>query len=236
MTRSERVFRALLHAYSRSTREASGEDMVQLFADRLRDAGSPVALTKVWLETIADVAVTAPRERLARRRVPQLAEGPALDGRRPLAADLRVAALPLLLAAVVAVVRPGFLAPLFDSRASVGGLPFGGTMLFLTAVLAGIGVLGARRSHDLADPEIQVNLLAWLLAPIPLLLFASLLFSFWPDLPALVAYAWTMTLFVLAARFRVLMLALSIPFVAWLLFGPVVVPVLIMAGGQTVGG
>jgi len=236
MTRAERIFRALLHAYPRSIREASGEDMAQLFADRLRDAGSPGARAAVWLEAIVDIALTAPRERWAGRRVPQLAEGPALDAGRPLAADLRVAALPLIIAAVVLVVRPGFLTPLFDSRASVGGLPVGVTMTLLTAALAGIGILGARRSHDLGDPEIQVNLLAWLLAPIPLLLFASLLFWFWPDVQGLVAYAWTMTAFVLLVRFRILMLALAVPFVAWLLLGSAVVAELIKFGGRTVGG
>ena len=236
MTRSERIFRALLHAYPRSTRRASGEDMAQLFADRLRDAGSLGARTRVWLEVIVDTALTAPRERLARRRVPQLAEGPALDSGRPVAADLRVAALPLLLASVIVIVRPGFLGPLFDSRASVGGLPMGVSMLILTAVLAAIGVLAARRSHDLSDPEIQMILLAWLLTPIPVLGIAAWLFSFGPDLPAVLAYAWAMAVFVLLARFRVVMLALAVPFVAWLLIGPAVVTAMINIGGQTIGG
>jgi len=101
-------------------------------------------------------------------------------------------------------------------------------MLILTAVLAAIGVLGARRSDDLGAPEVQVRLLAWLLAPVPLGILMP-----WP---ALVAYAWTMTLFVLLARFRVVMLALAVPFVAWLLLGPTIVPALITLGGQAVGG
>ena len=42
MTRSERIYRALLLAYPERTRLILGEDMVQLFRDRMRDAGSPL--------------------------------------------------------------------------------------------------------------------------------------------------------------------------------------------------
>ena len=40
MTRSERIYRALLRAYPARTRDASGDDMTQLFIDRLRDTTS----------------------------------------------------------------------------------------------------------------------------------------------------------------------------------------------------
>ena len=79
MTRSERVFRALLRAYPRATRAASGEDMAQLFGDRLRDAATPIAKGRVWVEAFADIAATAPRERFDSRRAAAVAEGPSLD-------------------------------------------------------------------------------------------------------------------------------------------------------------
>jgi len=215
MTRGERIYRALLRAYPATTRERSGEDMVQLFADRLRDAGSPGAKARVWLEAIADIATTAPRERLSRRRAMRLAEGPALDGRRPIVSDLRVAALPLLLVAILFIARPGYYVPLFDERAYVAGLPFGATVLGMTAIVAMVGILGARRSEDLGEPAVQVVLLACL-APAPFLVLTE---GIWQT----AGYAVVVTLFVLVARFRIVMLALAVPFAAWLVLGPVIV-------------
>src|SRR5262245_36831686 len=124
MTRSERIFRAFLRAYPRSTRAASADDMTQLFSDRLRDAQGVPAKASVWVESVADIGVTATRQRLTRAR-PRVAEGPAIDGERSGWTDLGVAALPLVIAATVSVVQPGFLAPIFDSRVSLAGLPAG---------------------------------------------------------------------------------------------------------------
>ncbi len=205
MTRSERVYRALLRAYPRSTREACGEDMVQLFADRLRDAASPLAMARVWAEAIADVAMTAPREHVTQRRAVKVAEGPVLAGHRPLAPDLLVAASPLLLVAILALARPGYYEPLFDDRAGLFGLPFGIAALDLAAIVAMVGIFLARRNADLADPWVQVLLLALVLVPVPVIALVE-----GPRTAAALAMA--MTLFVLATRFRVLMLALAVPF------------------------
>jgi hypothetical protein len=67
----ERVYRALLGLYPAAFRRRFGEDLVQLFHDRLRDAcsgrssgGAAVA----WTELLADVVVTASHEHLRRNR------------------------------------------------------------------------------------------------------------------------------------------------------------------------
>ena len=53
-----RLFRALLHCYPAEFRHEYGSEMEQLFADRLR--GEP--RFRLWLETVADVVLSAPRE------------------------------------------------------------------------------------------------------------------------------------------------------------------------------
>jgi hypothetical protein len=67
----ERVYQGLLGLYPTEFRRRFGEEMVQLFHDRLRDArsgrapgGAPVA----WISLLADVVLTAPREHLRRNR------------------------------------------------------------------------------------------------------------------------------------------------------------------------
>ena len=68
---AERVYRALLTLYPAAFRQRFGEEMVQLFHDRLRDAragGVPGGVTWAWLKMLVDLAVTAPSEHLRRTR------------------------------------------------------------------------------------------------------------------------------------------------------------------------
>ena len=225
MTRAERVYRALLRAYPRSTREACGEDMVQLLVDRLRDADSSFAMARVWVEAIADIAMTAPREHVTRRWAVKVVEGPVLEGHRPLAPDVRVAAAPLLLVVIVALAQPGYYEPLFDDRMALAGLPFGMAVLALAAILAMVGILAARRNDDLVDPWVQVVLLAGVLVSFPVMRMVEGFYT-------AVATAMAMTLFVLVTRFRALMLALAVPFAVWLLFGPPIVAALLNSVGE----
>jgi len=225
MTRAERVYRALLRAYPRSTREACGEDMVQLLVDRLRDADSSFAMARVWVEAIADIAMTAPREHVTRRWAVKVVEGPVLEGHRPLAPDVRVAAAPLLLVVIVALAQPGYYEPLFDDRMVLAGLPFGMAVLALAAILAMVGILAARRNDDLVDPWVQVVLLAGVLVSFPVMRMVEGFYT-------AVATAMAMTLFVLVTRFRALMLALAVPFAVWLLFGPPIVAALLNSVGE----
>ena len=225
MTRAERTYRALLRAYPKSTRETCGEDMVQLLVDRLRDADSSFAMARVWVEAIADIAMTAPREHVTRRRAVKVVEGPVLEGHRPLAPDVRVAAAPLLLVVIVALAQPGYYEPLFDDRMVLAGLPFGMAVLALAAILAMVGILAARRNDDLVDPWVQVVLLAGVLVSFPVMRMVEGFYT-------AVATAMAMTLFVLVTRFRALMLALAVPFAVWLLFGPPIVAALLNSVGE----
>ena len=179
MSRSERLYRALLLAYPERTRLTWGEDMVQLFRDRMRDAGSPAQQAGVWIQAVTDIAATAPRERLARRSVARVAEGPSPgppEPARPIRHDLAAASIPLVLAVMLLILLPGYFRPLFDASVGVAGLPLGIAMLVLSTVLAAIGIFGARRG-GVRDPETQLVLLAVLLSP-PLLVVAVGLLPF----------------------------------------------------------
>jgi len=216
MSRSERVYWALLRAYPRSTRDASGDDMVQLFEDRLRDADTRRERAGVWLESVADIVVTAPRERLSRRRELRIAEGPPIESRRSVLPDFGVAALPLAITAFLMLAAPGYYSPFFDERVYLLGLQAGTSGLWMTAILAAIGILAARRRADLSDPMLQAVLIAALVAP------TVFVFVLVPC-DGLVYLAYAMTFFVLVARFRAVQVALVVPFLAWVLVGPWVV-------------
>ncbi len=224
MTRSERIYRALLLAYPERTRLILGEDMVQLFRDRMRDAGSPLEQASIWIEVIADIAVTAPQEHIARRRARQVVEGPAAtEPPRPLAPDLVAASVPLLLAVLLPLALPGFYKPLFDDRVSIIGLPAGAALLVSGALLAAFGIFEARRG-DFRDPWVRARALAVLLVPlIPMIVLG--VFGLQPI--GWLGYAAIMTVCVEVARFRAVMLVLAVPLAAVLLYGPALVLVMI---------
>jgi hypothetical protein len=118
MSRADRAYRLLLRAYPGATRDALGDDMAQLFADQVRDAGgSPLALAGVWIRALLDTVLSAPGEhRSARRR--QLVEGPGVgDPRRPLRVDALLASIPMLLLWLLAVSQPST-GPMFDPEVS----------------------------------------------------------------------------------------------------------------------
>jgi hypothetical protein len=64
MTRSERVYRTLLMAYPADHRAAFGDEMVQLFRDRLRRDGGGLGSAAVWVHAGLDLAGSAFIERL----------------------------------------------------------------------------------------------------------------------------------------------------------------------------
>jgi hypothetical protein len=68
-----RVYRLLLVLYPRQFRCEFGADMAQVFGDLCRDAyrwGSMPSLLRLWAATLRDLAVSVPREHLARVRRP----------------------------------------------------------------------------------------------------------------------------------------------------------------------
>ena len=70
MTVSQRVFHLLLFAYPREFRHEYGPQMTQLFRDCYRDQTnqSATGLWVLWLHTVSDLFVAAPREHLERLR------------------------------------------------------------------------------------------------------------------------------------------------------------------------
>ncbi len=86
MTRSGRVYRALVRICSRGLREEYGDDMAAAFDAMVaehRAAGQSLPLMRAWARALADLLFVVPRERLDQAR--QL---PA-RGRTPLEARLQ---------------------------------------------------------------------------------------------------------------------------------------------------
>jgi hypothetical protein len=217
------VYRLLLRLYPARTRDANADDMVQLFADRLRDAASAREVATVWVELVVDVVRTAPREHLVARRRRQLVEGPPMDAKRvPMKHDAVFAALPLVASLVVILVHPleGVWGHMYTNPPGFLGQPVGLAILVMLAVPASGGLLAARRNRELNDPWHQALFLAAMLAPAPALVV-------FVGIGGASYYALAGTVFLLVARFRRLMLALSIPFLAWLVVGPVVMGVVV---------
>lgn len=67
-----RLYRALLTLYPAAFRARFGDEMVQLFADQLRDArvaGSPTGVAGTWFRSLGDVVSSALSERLSEDRL-----------------------------------------------------------------------------------------------------------------------------------------------------------------------
>lgn len=71
---SERLYAFLLRLYPAHFRKAHGEDALQLLHDRLRDEPGFAGRLRLWIDLLADLAVSAPREH---RRVAPAASVPA---------------------------------------------------------------------------------------------------------------------------------------------------------------
>lgn len=191
--------------------------MAQLFADQLRDAPHGARTAGVWLRAIADIALDAPRERVTRRRVAKVAQGPALAGKRSLTADLFDAAVPFLFLSLFALVAPGYLERLFDERVSILGTSFG-VLTIGFAILTGLAVLAARRG--LRERSTRALALAALAAPLPALLYMF-------GLETAIGYSIAAGLLLAILSVRWLSFAVVVPFVLWVILGPAIVLILI---------
>jgi hypothetical protein len=221
VTRSERIYRVLLRAYPRSTREACGDDMAQLLTDRLRDARSNHEAVSVWIDTLGDLVRTAPRDRLLVRRRRQLVEGPVVEPERvPMKRDAALASVPIVVSLLIATWRPAVLGSMVANPPGIMGLPLGMAILVMFAILASLGILAARRNRELNDPWHQSVAMLAVLVSIP---WVALQAGF---LTAIVC-AMVAPTAVLLARFRRLMLALTIPFLVWLIVGPGVMAIFV---------
>ena len=59
---SEKIYALLLRLYPSHFREAYGEDALQLFRDRARDEKGFFASLRLWLDLLADLAISIPRQ------------------------------------------------------------------------------------------------------------------------------------------------------------------------------
>ena len=145
MSRSERFYRLLLRAYPRSTRDELGDDMAQLFADQVRDAGgSPRAVSGVWLRALADTLRTAPVERLTARSR-KVAEGPSVEERRRSGLrDVALASLPSLGLVLLWAARPNPIGLIYDPPIPSGPVQWAFLAFAAAQWLAALGAVRAR--------------------------------------------------------------------------------------------
>src|SRR5436190_17311193 len=61
-TWSATVFRALLALYPAAFRDEYGRELILVFVDRYRDAGSAWERVRIWLEVLSGIAAEAPKE------------------------------------------------------------------------------------------------------------------------------------------------------------------------------
>jgi hypothetical protein len=61
---SEKIYTWLLRLYPSQFREAYGEEALQLFRDRLRDEKGFLARLRLWLDLLADIAISVPHQYL----------------------------------------------------------------------------------------------------------------------------------------------------------------------------
>ncbi|HEV2859381.1 MAG TPA: hypothetical protein VGX48_00075 [Pyrinomonadaceae bacterium] len=130
-TLSERVYAALLVAYPAGFRREYGREMRRLFADRRREAARPLALPRLWCETLADLLKTAPVEHLD-----SLTKGEGMKRTlRTVAVAVTAYAFTLLVVAPLFArnvgTMPGFVSNLLDALISTG-LVFNFVYLVLT--------------------------------------------------------------------------------------------------------
>lgn len=59
---SEKLYAWVLRLYPRHFRETYGDEALQLFRDRVRDETGFLARLRLWLELVADVAISVPRQ------------------------------------------------------------------------------------------------------------------------------------------------------------------------------
>ena len=75
---SEKIYGLLLRLYPARFRQAHGEEALQLYRDRSRDERGLVPRLRLWLDLVADLAVSLPRE--YRRTEPTLVSASAQPG------------------------------------------------------------------------------------------------------------------------------------------------------------
>src|ERR1700674_4850399 len=78
---SEKVFRLILHLYPSRFRHEYGDEALLLFRDRSRDETGVWPSVRLWLDLLADLVISLPREcRYSRPEVVSVSTKACLDG------------------------------------------------------------------------------------------------------------------------------------------------------------
>lgn len=127
---SERLYSLLLQLYPRAFRERYAPEMARVFRDRLRD--EPAA--RVWIDVLADAAVSIPRQH----------QEPAPNAMYPPSASpMRLSVARLSGSAIGAVVIAGFVAGIVSRL--LGGWLVPVLLMFVLIPILAAGVSAARR-------------------------------------------------------------------------------------------
>jgi hypothetical protein len=136
-----------LRVYPDHFRAQYGAEMTRLFGDQLRDVlatGRPGALASLWLRSVVDLVVTAPRHHLEKEQlVPQPVDVTTATlapvRRRPdRPRRVLVGLLPLWIVMFESIASPGFTDPLFEKPPEFVGLP--GGIVWLGCAFAGMAL------------------------------------------------------------------------------------------------
>jgi hypothetical protein len=175
VSRHERAFRRLVRLYPPAFRAEYEDQMVGLFADQIRDSrasGSPLAVARLWAQTLIDLIATAPEQHLRK-------DGPVLQPVEPAATPVAAARSPLQRVAVVIasvpviawvavwVVAPAFMEPVFSVPPAILGLPMGAFLIAFAGGMAVFGWLVARRAQSV---RVALGAVAFLTIPALLLI------------------------------------------------------------------
>lgn len=155
MSRQVCLFRQLLRIYPASFTAEYADEMTRLFAVQLEDArasGHRLAGLRLWVASLADLALTAPGHHIRREEpVPRpvdVGSGSVVVSRSGPAVGPRIALglLPLWLVAFLVITAPGFMDPVFSNPPAVLGMPAGVTMVLVTLAWMALGVLVLQRT------------------------------------------------------------------------------------------
>jgi hypothetical protein len=166
MTDHQRLYRRFLRLYPREFREHYGDEMRRFFAEQLWDArssGGRLAIAALWARTILDVAVTAPREHLARPAlVREHVNGSAatiVEPQPPRPLRYVILGLAPLWVFLVEVATASNKA-LFVKPPEMLGLPLGVSVVAFALGLMAVGIVALRRTSSVRSGVAAILLLS----------------------------------------------------------------------------
>jgi hypothetical protein len=144
----------LLRVYPTVLRAEYADEMTRLFAEQLDDArasGEPWGVARLWAVSLVDLVLTAPGHHFRREEpAPRPVDlgGAAIVGPVRLAVGRRIAVglLPLFLWALLTILTPGYMDPVFASPPAILGRPAGIVLMIGGLVWMMLGVVALVRT------------------------------------------------------------------------------------------